>query len=87
VSERDVLPAEVREEYGLGGWMEGLMEVHRPSGCPKRYQQAERGLAFRVRAAWVAARLTCILQLQFKSGWGQLSEACCGPRLGCGQLW
>jgi hypothetical protein len=51
VGERDVLSAELREEYGLAGWMEDLQEVHNPSGCSAHYQQAEQGLAFRVRGA------------------------------------
>jgi hypothetical protein len=50
VGDRDVLPAELREEYGLSGWMEDLRELHNPSGSLERYQRAKRGLAFRVRA-------------------------------------
>jgi hypothetical protein len=45
---QDILPDSLRQQYGIGSWLEDVEEVHRPTS-EQQYQRACKGIAMRVR--------------------------------------
>lgn len=56
---QDVLPETLRQQHGLGSWLDDLEEAHNPTTRP-RYEQACRGLAMRVSHQQLAVAVSVV---------------------------